>query len=313
VVLQPEATLAPDEGGGAFRVKALDRQVAQANAAGRDVIVTVWRFPRWAHGTAALTAPQDAAYQLPERIAQGGDPARRKGLEFKVPADLSPTSAFGRFLEFLIARYNSGNPSRPGTVAAIEVCSEANLQMWPQQGPSGTANPYDEGPITILQAVARMFQTAQALNARYGSRMLLLGPGNADRTGDTRIGTSYTSATTKLLQQLAAIGFRADARFGWSHHTYTDVEYDQGAGSSLGRTTNRAAHVRRLLTGGWAGWPTGNAAAPGLALTECGARLEKIRSVYGLTDPVLLRAKQAALLQSNWTRMFAARTPRGSS
>jgi hypothetical protein len=305
VVLQPESHLAPDKGSAAFRVQALDRQIAQANAEGKSVMVTVWRFPRWANGTASLTATQDAAYQLPDRIAQGGDPARRKALEFKIPSDLSTTSAFGRFLEFLIARYNSGNPSRPGTVAALEVCSEPNLQMWPQQGPSPTTNPYDEGTITIQQPVARMFQTAQLINARYGSRILLLGPGTADRTGDTRTGTSYTTATTKLLQRLAALGFRPGTQFGWSHHNYTDVEYDQGAASSLGRTTNRAAHVRRLLTNNWAGWPTGNAAAPGLALTEGGCRLEKIRSVYGLTDAGAILAKQAALLQTNWDRMYA--------
>jgi hypothetical protein len=304
VVLQPESNLAPDKGSAAFRVKALDRQVAQANAEARDVILTIWRFPRWANGTASLTGDQDAAYQLPDRISQGTDPARRKALEFKIPADLSPTSAFGRFLEFLIARYNSGNAARPGTVAAIEVCSEPNLQMWPQQGPSAIANPYEAGPITIQQPVARMFQTAQTLNARYGSRILLLGPGTADRTGDTRMGTSYSSATTTLLQQLTAIGFGANAKFGWSHHNYTDVEYDQGAGSSLGRTTNRAAHVRRLLIGKWAGWPTADAAAPGVALTEGGVRLEKVQSVYGLTDPAAMRAKQAALLQSNWDRMY---------
>lgn len=304
VVLQPESHLAPDKGSAGYRVKALDRQIAQANAEGRDVILTVWRFPRWANGTAALTAAQDAAYQLHDRIAAGGDPARRKALEFKLPSDLSTTSAFGRFLEFLIARYNSGNPYRPGTVAAIEVCSEANLQMWPQQGPSGTTNPYDAGALSVHLPVTRMFQTAQAINSRYGSRILLLGPGTADRTGDSRLGTSYTSATTKLLEWLTAVGFRPGPRFGWSHHNYTDVEYDQGVGSSLGRTTNRAAHVRRLLTGKWAGWPTADAAAPGLALTEGGARLEKIRSVYGLTDPAAIRDKQAALLRTNWDRMY---------
>ena len=305
VVLQPESHLAPNKGSGAYRVSALDRQIAQANAEGLQVIVTVWRFPRWANGTASLTASQDSTYQLPDRIAQGGDPARRKALEFKVPSDLSTGSAFGRFLDFLIARYNSGNPARPGTVAALEVCSEPNLQMWPQQGPSTTTNPYDPGPTTIHQRVAKMFQTAQSINTRHGSRMLMLGPGTADRTGDTRMGTSYASSTTRLLQQLTSLSFRPGAKFGWSHHNYTDIEYDQGAGSSLGRTTNRAAHVRRLLTGAWAGWPTANAAAPGLALTEGGARLEKIQSVYGLTDAAAILAKQAALLKTNWDRMFA--------
>jgi len=319
--LQPESDYPPDEGSGAFRVRALDRQVAQASADGLNVMLTVWRFPLWANETAGFSEAEDASYQLPDRIRQGGDPGRRKDLSFKVPGDLSVASPFGRFLEFLIARYNSGNPDRPGTVAALEVCNEPNGQMWPQQGPSTTGNPYDDGPITIQEPVAQMFRTAHIVNLRHQSRMLLLGPGTADRTGNSRLGTAYTTMTTNLLDEVAtaeaapsdigrgvpaehARGFQPGVHFGWSHHNYIDIEFDQGVGSSLGRTNNRAAHVRRLLTGRWAGWPTGDAAAPGVALTEGGARLTQVRSLYGLTDPALIRAKQAELLQRNWDRMF---------
>src|SRR5881275_2357355 len=81
--LQPEANLMPDQGSGATRLQALDRQIAAANADGVKVILTLWRFPRWANGTSSLTATQDASYQLQDRISQGGNPASRKALEFK--------------------------------------------------------------------------------------------------------------------------------------------------------------------------------------------------------------------------------------
>ena len=302
--LQPESNLRPDQGSGSARLKALDRQIAAANADGVSVILTVWRFPRWANGTASLTATADAGYQLWDRISKGADPAGRKALEFKLPGDLSANSAYGKFLDFLIARYNSGNRSRPGTVAALEVCNEPNLQVWPQQGPSTTADPYGSGAITVQQPIAAMFTTARTVNVRYGSRMLLMGPGTADRTGNSRTATDYATATKNLLSELTRTGFKATASFAWSHHNYTDVEYDQGAGSSLGRTTNRAAAVRQMLVGVWPGWPSGSAANPGLALTEGGARLNKLASVYGITGPSQLLAKQASVLQSNWNRMY---------
>jgi hypothetical protein len=302
--LQPEAALAPDKGSGATRLAALDRQIKQANAEGVSVMLTVWRFPRWANGTATLTPSQDAAYQLQDRISQGADPGSRKALEFKLPADLAPASAYGAFLDFLVRRYNSGNASRPATIAALEVVNEPNLQVWPQQGPSTTTNPYGSGVFTAQLATAQMFVTAQAVNARYGNRVLLLGPATADRTGDSRLASAYSTFTRALVQRLTAIAFKATSTFAWSVHNYTDVEYDQGAGSSLGRTTNRAADVRRLIAGAWAGWPSSSAANPGIAITEGGARLVKLASVYGLSDPAALRSKQASLLKANWDRMY---------
>ena len=41
-----------------------------------------------------------------------------------------------------------------------------------------------------------------------------------------------------------------------------------------------------------------------LALTEGGARLNKLASVYGIVDQAQLLAKQASVLQSNWNRMY---------
>jgi hypothetical protein len=300
--LQPEATKTPDKGSGATRLAALDRQIAAANADGVNVMLTVYRFPRWANGTASLTPDQDASFQLPDRVEEGG--THRKALEMRIPSDLSPTSRFASFLDFLIGRYNSGNPQRPGTIAALEVCNEANLTYWPQMGPSPTSNPYDPGTVTIQNAIAKMFIAAQQVNARYGNRVLLLGPGNAERSTDGRLGTSYTTTTRRTLLRLNALGFSAGRSFGWSTHNYINVEYDQGAGSSLGRKTNNVAVTHRQLVGNWAGWPNADPSDPGIAITEGGARLSRIASVWKISDPDALRQKQAQLLQANWDRMY---------
>src|SRR3712207_3829707 len=71
--LQPRADRPPDFG-------PLDREIAAARADGLNVMVTAWRYPRWANGTARLTPEQDAVYELADRLRPGGDPARRKDL-----------------------------------------------------------------------------------------------------------------------------------------------------------------------------------------------------------------------------------------
>jgi hypothetical protein len=100
------------------------------------------------------------------------------------------------------------------------------------------------------------------------------------------------------------------AKFAWSHHNYTDVTYDQGAGSTFPtaatdttRLTNRAADTRRRLVGRWAGWPAADAKNPQILLTEGGVTLPNIGARWGIADPAAQRAKQAELLQRNWNRM----------
>jgi hypothetical protein len=283
--LQPSASALPG-GANATRLAALDRQIAQARADGIRVILTNWRFPRWANGTAALSASQEATYQLPDRSPEG-DSSRRKALEFKLPADLSPTGSWGRWIAFLAGRYGD-------QVEFIEIGNEPNLQLWPLQGPSATADAYDPGPLTVQLALATMFETAQAVAGDVG----LLGPSTADRvdTG-SRLGCGYDVFTSALLDELEARGFSGGPGFGWAHHNYTDVELAQSGAS------NRAARVRSLLEGRWAGWPYGDTANPQVFITEGGARLARIASVYGTGDT---RAKQAELVQGNWDRNYAS-------
>lgn len=291
----------------AAKFAALDRQIAAARRDGLRVVLTLYRFPTWANG---YDDAQAASY-APDRRTQNQAETSSKQAVFKIPADVSPASPWGRFVDRILARYGRGNPSRPSLDAVIdvlEVCNEPNLQWWPQQDPNAnTATPFasDGTKISVHRTVARMFVTAKTLAAARPLSPVLAGPGCADVTSTNRLSTGYASFATRFLDELAALGFTAGAGFAYSHHNYTDVSYDQGTGTTgpdAGRTTNFAADMRRRLVGRWAGWPSGDAAAPGLLLTEGGVTLSKIASLYPGSDP---RLKQADLLQRNWDRMNA--------
>jgi hypothetical protein len=184
-VLQPSPDASPD-------FSRLDADVALAKADGLRVIVTAWRF-----------AP--AASPLP----------------FGVPADLSPSGAWGRWIDTLIDRYG-------GHVDALEIVNEPNLQLAPQAG--------------LDAAVATMIETATALAARHGDAPLLVGPATADVPG-------YEEFTRALLDRFDERGFRPGAGFAWSHHNYTDVEQER-AGAA-----NGVARVRALLAARWGAAP----------------------------------------------------------
>jgi hypothetical protein len=295
------------------RLAALDAQIARAKRDGLKVILTLYRFPTWANGTAALTAEQLAA-TMPDRKTATDPETKAKSLLMRYPDDVSETSAFGRFLTTLVTRYSRNNARRPvldAVVDFIELCNEPNYTWWPQQAPStDPANPYATSTITIAGVVARMFATAQRITARYGGEPMLCGPGLSDTTDGGRLRTAYHSFTERLLPALAALSFVPGAKFAWSHHNYTDVTYDMGAGSTFPgaatdptRLTNRAADTRRRLVGRWAGWPAADAANPQVLLTEGGVTLPNITARWGITDRAAQLAKQAELVQRNWNRM----------
>jgi hypothetical protein len=153
-----------------------------------------------------------------------------------------------------------------------------------------------------------MFATGRVLQARLPASVpYLAGPGLSDTLDGGRLRVPYHSMTERILTRLAEMGLRGGTRFAYTHHNYSDVSYDQGAGSTApdaattpSRYTNRAADVRRRLVNRWAGWP---AAKPQLLLTEGGVPLSTIKSRWGITDAAGLRAKQADLLRRNWNRM----------
>jgi hypothetical protein len=288
-------------------IAALDAQIAMARADGMGIILTLYRFPAWANGTGAMTADELAA-TMPDRTTSTEPGARTKSVLFRYPDDLSPTSAFGRFLRLLVERY--GPPSASASVDVLELCNEPNLQWWPQQGPSATPDAYGRGRIVVDDAIVRIFVTAKEIVAEVGSEIVLAGPGSADLTVNDRLRTGYHSLAERILTGLAAAGAVPGPRFAWTHHNYADVTYDQGPGSTApdaatnpARQTNLAADMRRRLVGRWAGWPAGDAGQPQLLLTEGGATLASTQARYALTDPAQQRRKQAELLQRNWNRM----------
>ena len=273
----------PDAG----RWSALDAQIAAAKADGMKVMLTPYRFPTWANGTAALTAEQLAA-TMPDRKFPSDPDSKAKSLLFRYPDDVSETSAFGRFMTKLVTRY-------AGKVDVLEVCNEPNHMWWPQQAPSTTTNAYAQSTIIVHEVVAKMYVTAQRITARTAGAPMLAGPGSADGVDANRMRTGYHSFAERLLTRLPQLGFRPGARFVWTHHNYSDVAAANGT---------RAADMRRRLVNRWAGYPYGDAARPELWLTEGGVTLSKVQSTYGITDPAAKRAKQAELVRTNWDRML---------
>jgi hypothetical protein len=253
---------------------------------------------------------------MPDRRTAAQTDVQAKSLLFRYPDDASPAGDWGQFVELLVARYSRANLARPSLEAAIdvlEIATEPNLQWWPQMGPSTTADAFGAGPVILDQVVSGMFETAQTIVARYGGEPMLAGPGCADVTDTNRLRTGYASLAARLLPRLTGAGFAPGPRFAWTHHNYSDVTFDLGPGSTAPdagvdptRQFNRAADMRSRLVGAWAGWPSGDAADPGLLVTEGGVTLRNIALRWAITDPASQRLKQAELLQRNWARMSGA-------
>jgi hypothetical protein len=184
--LQPQPELPPHAGTAAHVVAALDAQIDMARADGHKVMLTAWRFPRWANGTLGATVG-------------------RVEPEYRLPGDLSPDGAWARWIDYLLGRYS-------GRIDALEIMNEPNLQMWPQRG--------------VVGAVADMMETALEVASGYDDAPLLVAPATGDTVERSEFRTPYDSFTRALLARLEERRFRPGARFAWSHHNYTDVESD---------------------------------------------------------------------------------------
>jgi hypothetical protein len=261
-------------------IAAIDAQVAAARAAGLNVILVSWHFPRWANGT--LGKPPEWARE--DRGTASTPPERLKPMETRIPiGQLGPEGYFGQWLDWLVGRY-----AHYGRAFALEIMNEPNLQMWPQQGPSPTADPFGPGPVVIGSYVGEMMNTAQTVATRRGYPILMAGPALSDHVRpDSRLETNFLSAVPATLAELSPAG--PSDNFVWTHHNYADVE--RGT-----RPPTRAAHARSYLVGRWAG--RGGPPDPKIWLTEGGARLGS-----GEADD---QARQAELVRRNWELMSAS-------
>jgi hypothetical protein len=308
--LQPDATAAIDDPASPshWKLQALDAQIALANARGVRVLLLPYRFPTWVNGTAALAAGKDTDAEISfehwdrmtpaawaRYVRDGRDPARynpsRRALEYRLP-DLDPYGPFGRwarFFEFLYGRYHYGRRASGPYVDGFELVNEPNLQLWPQQAaPAADADPFEQTPATAATRVAELMRTAQAISERYAYSTPLFAPSisDSDEPG-SRLHTRDDAFTPALLDAFDAIGYRPHPGQAWSHHNYTDVE------RRLTKTRTQA--IRAQLTGRWTGYVAGQ--APTVFVTEGGARLSQMASLYPAEDP---REAQAKCLRDTW-------------
>jgi hypothetical protein len=294
------------------RLSALDDQIARAKRDGLAIILTLNRFPTWANGTAALTDAQLAA-TMPDRRRRDESDLDAKPLVYRYPENVGPGSDWAQWMEFVATRYSKNNSRRPNKGAwidALEIMNEPNHEWWPQQAPSTTTDPWAQASVIVHRVVARMMQTAKGVNAKLGGEPAIMAPAQADDWSSLRVQTRYRAFADRVMLELVALGVTPGPRFMWTHHNYGDVGYDAGAGTTspdaatnAARYTNRAADMRALLVGRWAGWPNGDAANPQIFITEGGALLSRIASTWGVTDYTQQRLKQADLLKRSWARM----------
>jgi hypothetical protein len=251
--LQPSPDHAPDDpqNPAAWKLRALDEQIALANSLGLRVMLMPYRFPRWANGT------EDLVHE-----------PRSKAPEYRLPGDAyGPGSAWAGFFAFLHDRYHAGRESGP-RVAGFELVNEPNLQLWPQAG--------------VAREVARLLMTAQGISARTRHSTMLYAPSISD--DDARTSERYTrwsEFVPALLDELAAIGYTPHPGQAWSHHNYTDVEKRQ--------TSTRSQAIRALLRGRWGGHVEGE--GPTVHITEGGARLSRMPRLYPAEEPRAAQAK----------------------
>jgi len=300
--LQPSAAYAPNDtrSPGYFRLQALDEQIAAACADGLKVILMPYRIPTWANGTADVAARRNSdaevSFGYADRmsaaawnryVTNGRDPSvyspSRRALEYRLPTDgFGPTSRWARFFDFLYRRYHAGQKSSGRWVETFELVNEPNYQLWPQRAPSTTTDRFALGPLTIQRHVSQMLRTAQAVSARYGHSAMMLAPSCSDSApSTTRTVTGFVEFTDALLTQLAPDRYQPHSRQAWSHHNYLDFE---------ARRSTNVQTLRSQLAGRWTGYAEGG--VPTVFITEGGARIGRMKSLYGTTeDPLQAQAK----------------------
>ena len=307
--LQPDSRYRIDDPAspGYFRLQALDEQIRLACADGVAVMLLPYRFPTWVNGTAALDAQKNTDAEISHQywdrmteavwnryVREGRNPSvynpSRRALEYKLPADAyGPNSQWASFFDFLYRRYHYGQRSSRRYVQGFDLVNEPNLQLWPLNAPSATANPFDPGTVTITAQIAQLMATAQSVSARYGHSTRLFAPSISDSdTASSRRYARWDTFVPQLLDALDARALRPAQRPGRGRITTTPT-------SSTGPPATRLQTVRAALTGRWRGYATGQ--APTVFVTEGGARLTRMSTLYPGEDP---REAQAKCLRDAW-------------
>ena len=211
--LQPSADHAPDDPlrPGRAQARALDEQIALANALGLRVLLMPYRFPRWANGTEDLArGPRGkGARSTGCPPAPTGRTARGRG------SSPSCTTATTR-----AARRARGSPASSSSTSPTCSCGRSRGRARgrgaaeDRAGHLGPQRPLDDALRALDQRRRR------AASERY---------------------TRWSEFVPALLDELAAIGYLPHSGQAWSHHNYTDVERR--------RRATRSQAIRRAAEG----------------------------------------------------------------
>ncbi|HEV7774548.1 MAG TPA: hypothetical protein VGO48_14800 [Conexibacter sp.] len=277
---QAFADLGNPAGPAAAAFAALDAQVAQANADGREVALTLYQaFPDWTSAPGSAPAPPNRAL---------------------VPADRSPDGPWAWLVAYLCERYARGGAGNPSSahVDWLQPMNEPNLTWWPQRSSS-----YPGG--TIAGAVAELARSAAVAAAEVSGGPGLLLPATADVVSvASSHGTPWDAFSEELLAQLH--GWEPGLPVGWAQHNYADVK--------LGPEADGRWRVERLLElQRTHDWPD-----PSVWLTEGGYQFGVRRDGWiapdverWIVDPRSTKnpahpdafAEQVAAITTNWTAM----------
>lgn len=262
---------------------ALDAQIAQANADGREVALTLYQaFPDW------TSSPAVGPAAPPNRAL--------------VPADRSPDGPWAWLVAYLCERYGRGGAGNPAgaRIDWLQPMNEPNLTWWPQRSSS-----YSGG--TIAGAVAELARSAAAVAADVPGTPGLLLPATSDVVS---VASSHGTPWDVFSEELLALlrGWRPGVPVGWAQHNYADVK--------LGPQADGRWRVERLLELQHAhDWPD-----PSVWLTEGGYQFGVRRDGWiapeverWIVDPERTHdpshpdvfAEQAVAIERNWAAMAA--------
>ena len=267
-------------------IDGIDRSIARAKADGLGVILTNYRFPRWANGTLNPTQADLDAWH-PDRQTNSG----LKAFEYRFPTDLTIGSPWYFFLYFLATRYSPANPSKPygnAWVDVVEIVNEPTGQCWPQRGSTNF--------LSANCAVANMMIGASSVQSYAGVPPLMAGPATDDFTGSSsRARTHYHEFTDGLLDALQN-NYQDNRYFVWTHHNYGDV---------LNQRNTTPTLMDKLLPR-WGGYPSGvRNQGNDVWITESGGHVGRIRESAPTASQSQLELAQALRVEKNMDTLKA--------